>query len=76
VIRLEEEIAAGQAIERYRLLASDGGAWREVAAGSTIGHARLQRVPSTTARRVRLEVEGIAPPRIGAVRLYSSGAAG
>lgn len=76
VIRLEEEIAGGQAIERYRLLASDGGAWREVAAGSTIGHARLQRVPPTVASRVRLEVQGIARPRIGAVRLYSSGAEG
>jgi alpha-L-fucosidase len=76
VVRLEEAIAGGQTVERYRLLASSGGEWREVTAGTTIGHTKLDRVAPTTATRVRLEVTGFDQPRISGVRLYSSGTAG
>jgi alpha-L-fucosidase len=76
VVRLVEAIAGGQTVERYRLLASSGGEWREVTAGTTIGHTKLDRVAPTTATRVRLEVTGFDQPRISGVRLYSSGTAG
>lgn len=71
VVRLEEAIENGQTIERYRLLASSGGEWREISAGTTIGHAKLDRVQPITATRLRLEVSSIDEPRIDAVRVYN-----
>jgi alpha-L-fucosidase len=72
VVRLEEAIENGQTIERYRLLASCGGAWREVSSGTTIGHAKLDRIPRVTADRLKLEVSGFDTPSVAALKLFSS----
>lgn len=57
VARLAEDITRGQAVARYVIQGSDGGAWRELARGTTIGHAKLDRFERMGVRRVRVVVE-------------------
>jgi alpha-L-fucosidase len=62
VVRLAENITRGQVVGRYRVLGSDGGDWRPLSQGTTIGYAKLDRFGPTTVRRVRIVVdEAIAP---------------
>ena len=57
VARLGEDIARGQRVARYALEgAGDSGAWRTLAEGTTLGHAKLDRFPPATVRRVRLRI--------------------
>jgi alpha-L-fucosidase len=63
--RLAEPIERGQRVARYRLEgAPAAGDWRVLAAGSTIGHAWIQRLAAGPAiRRIRLIVEdAVAAP--------------
>ncbi len=53
---VQEQVALGQRVEEYVIEAWDGAEWRQVAAGTTIGHKRLNRFPETTARKVRLTI--------------------
>ncbi|MBN2310569.1 MAG: alpha-L-fucosidase [Candidatus Hydrogenedentes bacterium] len=67
----QEAIALGQRVESYRVQAWDGGQWNDVAAGTTIGHKRLDRFPDVTAAKVRLEITGAkACPAIRAFGLF------
>ncbi len=56
VVLLQEEIRVGQRVEEFALEAWDGGAWKPIAAGTTIGYKRLLRFPETTTNRVRLNI--------------------
>jgi alpha-L-fucosidase len=70
VAELAEAIARGQVVERYRLEAWVDGAWVTCAAGTTIGHKRLERFAPVTTTRVRLVVEStLSRPRVS-LRLY------
>ncbi len=70
VIRLEENIARGQMVESYRVEgAGDDGGWREVSRGSTIGHAKLDRVQAT-ARRLRVTIDTVPSPEPITLRVY------
>ena len=61
---LREDISRGQLVAGYRLEGSDGGDWRVLARGTTIGYRKLDRFPPTMIRRVRLRIEdALAPPR-------------
>ncbi|MEO5815354.1 MAG: alpha-L-fucosidase [Gemmatimonadaceae bacterium] len=55
--RLEEDITKGQLVARYSLLGADGGAWRPLLTGTTIGYARLQRFLPMKVRRLKLVIE-------------------
>jgi alpha-L-fucosidase len=55
--RMEEDITKGQLVARYSLLGADGGAWKTLLAGTTIGYARLQRFAPTQVRRLKLVIE-------------------
>jgi alpha-L-fucosidase len=69
---LREEIEHGQAVARYRLEGSDGGAWRPLARGTTIGHRKLDRFAPTPLRRVRLTIDDAAwPPRPVRIGLFA-----
>jgi alpha-L-fucosidase len=73
-IGLGENIANGQAVARFTLLGSDGGNWHQLTRGMTIGYARVDRVPPTLLRRLRLIVEdAVAPPEQVAIHLYGGG---
>ena len=73
VMRLAEDIAHGQRVARYTLSVSDGGDWRVVARGTTIGYAKLDRIEPTSARRVRLTIdEAVAAPEPVRLALYGA----
>jgi len=68
---LREEIERGQRVARYSLESSDGGPWRTLTAGSTIGCRKLDRFPPRSVHRLRLRLEQtVDAPRPVAVRLY------
>lgn len=54
---LQEMIANGQRVERFKLEAWDGQAWKQCAAGTTIGYKRLLKFPPVTASKVRISIE-------------------
>jgi alpha-L-fucosidase len=57
VLLLQEDIRQGQRVEKWMLEAQgEGGEWRQVTDGTTIGYKRLLRFGPVTARRVRLRV--------------------
>ena len=71
VVRIEENIASGQAIAKHVVTASDGGEWRELARGTTVGYTRLHRFEPTIARRVRVTIEdAAAPPQPVVIKVY------
>ncbi len=53
---LQEMIAAGQRVERFKLESWDGSAWKEFAAATTIGYKRLLQFPPVTTSKVRLTI--------------------
>jgi alpha-L-fucosidase len=72
VVDLSENIANGQRVARYRVETSDGGAWREIARGTTIGYRRLTRVEPTRVHRLRLALEDwVEPPEPVTLRCFS-----
>ncbi len=68
---LREDIERGQVVARYVLEGSDGGAWRELSQGTTIGFRKLDRFTPVAVRRVRLRIEdAVAAPLPVGLRLY------
>jgi alpha-L-fucosidase len=68
LVRLEEDIRAGQAVAEYELTGSSGGEWMPLSTGTTIGYAKLDRFPAVTVRRIRLKVlDSLRVP--GAIRV-------
>lgn len=68
---LQEYIADGQRIEGVALDVREGGQWREVARGQTVGYKRILRFPEVTASRVRLRVtESRVRPTLACFELY------
>lgn len=63
VIDLREDVERGQIVERHTIEIQGTGGWRVVAEGTTIGHRRLHRIRSLAARRVRVRVRTLEPPR-------------
>lgn len=56
--RLAEDITRGQRVASYRIEGSQGGRWETLASGSTIGYAKLDRLPDgPLLRRVRVVIE-------------------
>lgn len=71
VVLSQEFIAEGQRVAGYRVETWDGTTWKPLVQGTTIGHKKLDRVPETTASKVRLTVtQAVATPMIRAFGLY------
>ncbi len=71
VAMLQEDISQGQQVEGFTLEVADGGGWREIARGATIGYKRLLRFPDAAAERARLRVlASRGKPRISEIALY------
>ena len=62
IVSLREDITRGQSVARYEVMESDGGPWRSLSQGTTIGYRKLDRFPPTTVRRVRLLFPEILRP--------------
>ncbi|MBE7171647.1 MAG: alpha-L-fucosidase [Williamsia sp.] len=56
VLLLQENIRMGQRIEQFVLEYQDGGEWKKIAEGTTVGCKRLLRFPPVTASTVRLRI--------------------
>ncbi|MCX6567419.1 MAG: alpha-L-fucosidase [Candidatus Aminicenantes bacterium] len=70
---LQEYIRAGQRVEGFSLDIEDGGAWKPLARGTTIGFKRILRFPPVSARKVRLVVEkSRTNPMLSSFGLYRS----
>ena len=67
---LREDVREGQLVARYSLAASDGGGWRPLTEGTTIGFRKLDRFPAASVRHVRLTVEALGAPREVRLALY------
>ena len=74
IARLAEDITRGQRVVSYRLEGSQGGKWRELATGSTIGHAKLDRLSDgPPVRRVRLVItEWLDRPEPVGLQLFAA----
>jgi len=63
LVSLSEDIDAGQGIAAFRVQVDDGShdaagtCWRSLAAGTTVGHRRILRVPPVLVRRLRVLVD-------------------
>ena len=69
-VDLKEKIVEGQRVASFAVDVPDGdGGWRCLARGTTVGRRRLARIPSGRYDRVRVTLEGIAPPQLFPVAL-------
>jgi alpha-L-fucosidase len=68
LVRLAENIRDGQRVTGYTVHGDSES--RELARGTTIGHAKIDRLPSTRVSRVRLLIETVDAPQRVELRLY------
>ncbi len=72
-IVLQEPIALGQRIARFRVDAHVKGRWSTVADGTTVGYKRILQIDPILTDRVRVRVlDSRATPLIAEIGLYSS----
>ena len=74
IVRLDEDITQGQRIARYVVQGAADGAWQELVSGTTVGYRKLDRFDPAPVRKVRVTVEGIAPPRRIRIGVYAGAA--
>ena len=68
---LQEYIPLGQRVRSFTVEAWDGGAWTEIACGSTVGYKRILLVPETTASRLRITIDdSFAVPVLSELGVY------
>ena len=74
IARLAEDIVRGQRVASYRIEGAQGGKWQQLASGSTIGHAKLDRLTDgPPLRRVRVLIEdAVDRPEPVSLRLFES----
>ena len=68
-VDIKEKIAEGQRVAAFAVEIPDGGGWRCLSRGTTIGHRRLARIPLAKYGRLRIVLDGIAPPYVLSVAL-------
>lgn len=73
VIDLREEVARGQRVSAWSLVArsATGAAETVLARGTTVGFRQLRRIAPTTVDAVELRIETVDEPRAVSVRLYA-----
>jgi alpha-L-fucosidase len=70
---LQEHIATGQRVEKFRLESWNGSGWIPLAGGTTVGYKRLLRFPAVSTSRVRLVIEkSRTAPTLSAVGLFKA----
>jgi alpha-L-fucosidase len=77
-IVLQEPIALGQRVARFRVEVWNDGAWQQWAQGTTIGYKRILAAGPVTTDRIRLTVLDARgqPPLLAELGLYDTGQAG
>ena len=57
ILQLQENIRIGQRIERFRAEYLDGGEWKLLISGTTVGYKRILKFDPVTADRIRIIIE-------------------
>lgn len=71
---LQEDISKGERVLAYVLKGKTGGRWVTLAAGSNIGHKRIECFEPQRLEAVRLEITGAkAEPQLASVAVYAAG---
>ncbi|UCC71906.1 MAG: alpha-L-fucosidase [Gemmatimonadota bacterium] len=71
VVRIQEPIQLGQRVSAYRIEVEQDDGWETVSSGTTIGHKKLDRIETVTARRIRLIIDEVrAHPLIAELGLH------
>jgi len=71
VIELAEAIQNGQRVASHGVDALVGGVWQTIATGTTIGHKKLDRVPSMTVQGIHLRItSSIGAPQIATIAVW------
>jgi len=74
IVRLAEDIEQGQRVSKYVLHGAADGGWKELMQGETIGACKLDRIASSSLRRLRVTVlDAIAPPLPLRIAAYRAG---
>lgn len=72
-VGLSEPIANGQKIASFVIEAKEGGNWKEIGRGTTVGHRRIIPVLTTSADSIRVRInDALAPPELLLIGLYFS----
>ncbi len=70
-LMLQENILVGQRVEKFHCDYSNGGAWKPLVEGTTIGYKRLFRFPEVTAASVRITIdESRTNPTLASFGIY------
>ena len=70
---LGEYLALGQRVKQFTVETLADGGWKQVAAGTTMGHKRILQFPEITGSKVRLTVaDSKAAPAISGLAVYSA----
>lgn len=71
LLLLQENITVGQRIERFVLEYNDGGEWKKLTEGTTVGYKRLLRFDPVTASKLRLRIlSSRLNPTLSEIGLY------
>lgn len=72
VVKIQEAVHMGQRVRKYHIdVKEQGGTWKTVATGTTIGYKKLDRITKVQSQFVRIVIdEARAEPLIAAVGLY------
>lgn len=72
-VRLSEDISQGQRVAAYTVQVVGPSGWQPISRGTTIGYAKVDRVPLTTTRQLRVTLdEFVDPPPVIGVSLHVS----
>jgi alpha-L-fucosidase len=68
---IQEDIAKGERIRKYTVLAFVGGKWKVICDGQSVGHKRIQQFNPVECSRVRLLInEAVAEPLVKSFSVF------
>lgn len=68
---LQEFIALGQRVKKFKIEIENGDAWKTIGEGTTIGYKRIIRTTPTTTDKIRITIEDArACPLISSVEIF------
>ena len=66
-----ENIAVGERVRSYVVEGMVNGAWQQLAAGTAVGHKKIDRIAPVTVTRVRLRIlDAVGTPEIKRIAVY------
>ncbi len=63
-VDIKEDIEQGQRVSSFTVEVDGGDGWCKLADGTTVGYRRIVCIPESAECRIRITLEGLAPPQI------------